>query len=423
MMSPGNILLQPVRVRFDSKPLADIAGTTHAQVLGTGRDAGVKSGARIAIAAGSRGIANLAVIVRATVEALKELGAAPFIVPAMGSHGGATAEGQREVLASYGVTAEAMGCEIRSSMEVVELPASGLAHPLYLDRNAAAADGIVLVNRVKPHTDFHGPYESGLVKMAVIGLGKEAQATAIHHYGTRGLRELIPQAARQLFATGKILFGVGVVEDAYDQTALVEAVPVARIFEREPELLKLAFANMPRLPVEDLDVLLVDRIGKNISGTGMDTNIIGRIGIHGETEPASPRIKAILVSDLTEETHGNAIGIGLADVTTERLVRKMDPRATHVNMAVSGFLQRGRIPPVAPTDAEALRLALRGIVCLDPAAARLIRIHDTLHLGDILASPAVVQELRGRADITVTGDPAPAFDAEGNLAPFNAARG
>jgi hypothetical protein len=373
---------------------------------------------RIAIGVGSRGVANLAVITKAVVETLTALGARPFIIPTMGSHGGATAEGQQAVIASYGVTETAMGCPIRSSMDVVEIPATGLAHTLYMDRFAAEADGIVLINRVKPHTDFHGPYESGLVKMAVIGLGKEAQASAIHSFGTRGLRELIPQAAKQLFATGKILFGVAVVEDAYDQTSVVEAIPAEQIFVREPALLKQAFANLPRLPLEDLDVLIVDRIGKNISGTGMDTNIIGRIGIFGETEPTTPRIKTIIVTDLTEETHGNAIGIGLADLTTQRLVQKLDHHSTYVNMAVSGFLMRGRIPPATPNDAEAVALALRAIVCLDTAQARVIRVLDTLHLGEMLVSPAVVKALAGRQDVTVLSEPQPAFDSRGNLLSF-----
>ncbi len=407
--------LQRLRVTFPAEQVDDVARTVRDQINGLSH---VPDGARIAIAVGSRGIANLSTIVRATVDTLKAQGATVFIVPAMGSHGGATAAGQRDVLAGYGVTEEAMGCPILATMDVVELPARGLEHPLFLDRHAAEADGIVLINRIKPHTDFHGRYESGLVKMAIIGLGKEAAALALHRFGVRGLRDLIPLAAAQLLATGRVLFGLAIVENAYEATTLIEAIPGNRILDREPILLAVAYRQQPSLPLEDIDVLIVDRLGKNISGTGMDTNIIGRLRIAGETEPDSPRIKMILVTDLTDESHGNAVGTGLADIITTRLAAKIDHRITYINVATSGFLERGKVPLAAPTDAAGLELALRASGCLDPARARVIRIRDTLHLGEILASPAAVAALHGRDHVSIVGEPRPAVDAVGRLLPF-----
>jgi len=407
--------LQRLRVSFSAQHVENVADTVRSQVEAVAQ---FPRGARLAVAVGSRGLANLATIVRTTVGVLQARGASVFIIPAMGSHGGATAEGQRDVLAGYGITEAAMGCPILATMDVVELPASGLEHPLFLDRHAAAADGIVLINRIKPHTDYHGPYESGLVKMAVIGLGKQAAALAVHRFGVRGLRDLIPLAAHHLLASGRILFGLAVVENAYDATAVLEAIPAARILDREPALLELARRHLPRLPLDEIDVLVVDRLGKNISGTGLDTNIIGRLRIPGEPEPASPRIKSIVVTDLTDESHGNAVGTGLADVVTARLASKIDRHATYVNAATAGFIERAKLPLAAPTDAAALELALRASACLDFSTARILRIRDTLHLGEILASPAAVAALRDHPDVTVLGPPAPAFDDTGSLRPF-----
>ncbi len=289
----------------------------------------------IAIAVGSRGIANIAAIVRQTVRSLRDFGLSPFITPAMGSHGGATAEGQRALLASYRITEAEMGCPIHSSMEVVELNSEGLPHSLSMDRHAFEADGIVLINRIKPHTDFHGRYESGLLKMAVIGLGKERQASAIHSFGVHGLRDLVPKAAARVLDLGKIVAGIAIVENAYDETALIEVIPANQILSREPPLLEQARKNMPRLPVEEIDVLIVDELGKNISGSGMDTNIVGRIRISGEPEPESPKIRSILVDDLTDESHGNATGLGLADVITRRFFKKIDFPVTYRNIITS----------------------------------------------------------------------------------------
>jgi hypothetical protein len=365
----------------------------------------IRPGANVAIAAGSRGIANIDRIAKAVVEHLRASGAKPFIVPAMGSHGGATAEGQAAVLETYGITAGTMGCPIRSSLEVVQL-----GEALFIDRFAWESDGVILINRIKPHTDFHGQFESGLVKMSVIGLGKEKQASAMHSWGIVGLRDMIPQMARRMIESGKILCGIGIVENAYDETAVIEAIPANNIFQREPELLATAKQNMPSLPVEYLDVLIVDQLGKNISGAGIDTNIIGRLRIDGQPEPPSPRIKIIVVTDLTPETHGNACGMGLADVVTRRFADKIDFKTTNKNIVTSGFLERGKLPVVADTDRHAFEIALRAAGCREAAHAHVIRIRDTLHLSDLLVSPPTLCLVKDRENIEVTGETANAFD-------------
>jgi hypothetical protein len=401
--------LQRARLHFDA-PRFDLGGLTehlHTQIAALPQ---LRPGSSVAVGVGSRGIANQAEIARGAIAALHALGLKPFIFPAMGSHGNATAEGQIEVLAGYGVTAESMGCEIRATMEVIDLDAGGLEHPLYMDAHAATADAILLINPIKPHTDFHGPHESGVVKMAVIGLGKKKQADVMHSFGVGGLRDLIPLATAHLIAAGRLWGGIGIVENALDETLCVEAVSADRLLARETELLAVARANMPRLPVDELDVLIVDRMGKNISGCGLDTNIIGRMRIAGQPEPGAPRIRSLMVCDLTEESHGNAAGMGLADVITERLRTKMDHAATHMNIITSGFLERGKIPVTAATDAEAFDLAVR-YCCTPPLEKlRVIRIRDTLHLGEIFVSRAVARELDGRADVELCGQPMRAFD-------------
>jgi len=406
--------LHRAEVRFARPVVSDLETTIARQF----KSALFGSRRTIAIAVGSRGIANITRIVKQTVSSLREFGLEPFIVPAMGSHGGATAEGQAEVLASYGINEKEVGCPIRSSMEVVELSSEGLEHPLYMDRQAWAADGILLINRIKPHTDFHGTYESGLVKMAVIGLGKEPQALAIHHFGVRGLRELIPKAGARLLDLGKIVAGIAIVENACDETAHVELIPANQILAREPALLEEARKNMPRLPVDEIDVLIVDELGKNISGSGMDTNIIGRIRIPGEPDPPSPRIRSIVVDDLTAESHGNATGLGLADVITRRFYNKIDFATTYRNIITSSFLERGKTPIVAETAHEAFKIALRSCGAVTPGTERVIRIHNTLHLSEIYLSPALADEMNDNPNVQVDDSSANPFDHAGGLAGF-----
>lgn len=405
-----------IRQRVPREQLADVAATLRDECAACG--VSLHPGQRIALAVGSRGIAHLVDLVRETVCWVRAQGADPFIVPAMGSHGGATAEGQRAVLEGYGITEVAVGAPIHSSMEVVELPRDGLSLPVYLDRYAAEADGIIVINRVKPHTSFHGRYESGLMKMLAIGLGKHRQALAIHECGVNGLRTLMPQVAQQVLRHGKVVLGVAVVEDAREETIRVCAIPAARIPDEEPALLELARSRMPKLPVEALDLLIVDRMGKNISGLGMDTNIIGRLKIQGQPEPSYPAIRVILVRDLTEDSHGNATGVGLADIITQRLFAKIDRAATYANVLTTGFLERGKIPLVAQTDQEALIFAGRAIGMTDLAEARVMRIQDTLHLEELQVSASVLDTLRDHDDIEVLGSVGAMLLPSGELAPF-----
>ncbi|MEK8132079.1 lactate racemase domain-containing protein [Paenibacillus filicis] len=398
--------MAPIRQRFEGPALTDIEGEVSAQLDRAGIALAVWPGMRIALTAGSRGIANIALILKATADKLKSLGAEPFIIPAMGSHGGATAEGQVKVLASLGVTEAYCEVPILSSMEVVQIGETERGIPVYIDRHASEGDGIIVIGRVKVHTDFKSPIgiESGIMKMAAIGLGKHKQALALHDYGIRGIRDYMPEVSRVVFAKANILCGIGIVENAYEQTAKIEAVPTPQIEERERELLKLSASLMPKLPVQQLDVLHVDRIGKSYSGTGMDTNIIGRMRILGEQEPKTPAIRYIVAGDLSEETQGNALGIGLADLTTKRLFDKIDFHKTNENVITSTFLHRAMIPIVVASDLEAMKTALRCSWGVVPEQARVIRIANTLHIEHMYVSEALLPEIVELEHVEVTGE-------------------
>lgn len=412
-MKTTNYQFTKIRQQFERQAVLDIERTVTEQ-LNSGK-LKIKPGARIAIAAGSRGISNIGRIARAAASAVKAMGGAPFIFPAMGSHGGATAEGQSEILASYGITEDAMGCPVRSSMEVVELDNGGLELPLFMDRYAFESDGVILINRIKPHTAFHGDYESGLVKMCVIGLGKKRLASELHGHGIYGLKTLMPLAGKRILETGKILLGLGVVENAYDETTIIEALTPPEILAREPELLKMAKRMLPSFPLNEIDVLVVDRLGKDISGSGMDPNIIGRMEIRGEPDPVSPQIKSIVVTDLTEASHGNACGIGLADVTTKRLVDKVDWDVTYTNGITSGFYSHFKLPIVAATDALALEWGIRA--SHDPnKRKKIVRITDTLHLSEMYVSEPALEEITSKVEIL--SEPKDLFEDQGSLIAF-----
>ncbi|MDP6439681.1 MAG: DUF362 domain-containing protein [Candidatus Brocadiia bacterium] len=408
--------LTGIRQRFKSDRLTDLPGELRKQLDASGVSVG--QGDRVAIAVGSRGIADIVEIVRGVAEWVRGRGAEPFIVPAMGSHGGATAEGQERILKDYGVTEANTGAPVLSDMAVVELPQGTLPVKVYFDRNAFQADATIAVNRIKVHTDYHGPYESGLMKMLVIGLGKQAQATAIHTHGVRGLREVIPQVARQILAHANVIMGVAIVENAYDQTMLVRAIPAQEIPDREPELLAIARVNMPSLPVDELDILIIDEMGKDISGAGIDTNIIGRMMIAGEPEPDSPRIASIVVRDITDVSHGNAVGVGLADIITRRLFEKIDLKITYANLITSTFLERGKIPIIAEDDREAIGFAWRAAGSKAGEEVKVARIRNTLQLAEMYVSPAVLNEIRDDDAIEVTGPTVEPFDSGGELFPF-----
>ena len=374
------------------------------------------SGKNIAIAVGSRGINNIALIIKTVVNYFQESGAKPFIFPAMGSHGGATAKGQAKILESYGITENSMNCPIKSSMEVVEIDNTGLENKLYMDKYAYNSDGIFLINRIKPHTSYHANYESGLVKMIVIGVGKHKQALEIHQHGTYGLKVLNPKSANRILSTGKIIGGIAIIENAYDETMIIKALQKDEIMTQEPELLKIAIENMPKLPIKNIDILIVDKIGKNISGVGMDPNIIGRRRVFGEEEPEYPNIKEIIIDDISEESHGNALGIGLADLITEKLYKKINFQAMYENAFTSGFHERAKVPIIAKSINETLKYAFRACGKPNNRELKIIRIKDTLHLGEIYVSETVINDIKIEFDIL--NETVNLLDKNGNLTSF-----
>jgi hypothetical protein len=394
----------------------DIRAVVAEGARAAGLPARVQPGMSIAITAGSRGISDKPAVLRALVDEVRALGARPFLFPAMGSHGGATAEGQVELLRDLGISEASMGAPIRSSMAVVEIGRTRSGLPVYLDEQAAGADGIIAVNRIKKHTDFGGEFGSGLMKMLAIGMGKQAQALAIHQHGAPGLRHHIPEVAEVVIARAKLLLGVAIVENAYGRAHTIACLPPARIPAGEREMFALAGGLAARLPVEALDVLIVEELGKEISGTGMDTHVIGRIRIAGEPEPASPRIATVVVLDVTDASHGNAVGIGLADVTTTRLVGRIDRDALYANVITSHFYERGKLPLAMAGDREAVETALHLHRRRPPEEVRVAWIKNTASLDRILVSAALLPELRGRPGAAV--EPvaqAMTFDAAGRL--------
>ena len=406
----------PIRQVFPDECLKDPAAAARDSVLASRLGSRISKGSRVAVTAGSRGINQIPGITRAVVDGVRELGGAPFVLPAMGSHGGATADGQVGVLASYGITEASMGCLIESTMDVVQVGEVEGGIPVVLNRLATEADAIVLINRIKPHTAFHGPFESGLMKMMTIGLGSHKGATLAHSMGAAALPRMIPAWGRVILDRAPVALGIAIVENAYENTARVAAVEPEDFEAVEPGLLDEARTLMPRLPVDRLDVLIVDRIGKNISGTGLDPNIVGRIWLPGIEEPESPSIQRIVVLGLTEETHGNANGIGLADITTRRLADGIDFKSTYANAMTTTFLNRAYVPVVGETDRDAIDMALDVLRMDATENARVMRVHTTLHLEHLWASESLQTNLHDRDDVEVLGGPAEmAFDEGQNL--------
>ena len=394
----------------------DIEKTIFEEIRSRGMDQRIRPGMRIAITAGSRGIRNVDEITRSVVAFVKSRGAEPFIVPAMGSHGGATAEGQREMLAGYGITEERMGCAIRSSMETVYLGNSELGKPVYMDRNAYESDGVILSCRLKPHNAFRGKVESGPCKMMTVGLGKQKGAEQVHSDGMDIIAQNIPTMAKVTIGTGKILFAIPCLENAYDQTLMFEAIPAENILEREPELLKIAFANMPSILVKEGDVLVVDRIGKNFSGTGVDPNITGTFSTPYAT--GGVQVQRTCFLDLTEESHGNSLGIGLASAITRRIFDQIDADAMYTNCMTSTVIKSAMVPCVMSTDKEAIQFCIRTCNRIDKDHPRVIRIQNSLHVGQVMLSGAYYEDvLAGRYDgLNALDTPEPLrFDAEDAL--------
>jgi len=409
-----------VRQNFPSTPAVDIQSVIGAEFAKI--RSRVNPGARIAIGVGSRGIANLPVIVRAVLDNLKEAGAQPFILPAMGSHGGATPDGQSRLLETFGITEAAMGAPIRTSMEVRQIGASAEGVPAYCSVEALESDGVILVNRVKPHTDFCGAVGSGLLKMAVVGLGKRDGAAAMHAAAARvGHEPVIRGLARVILHTAPVLGGVAILENQTHETARVLVLPVEAIEAAEDQLLVEARNLMPRLPFDEIDLLIVDRIGKNISGVGLDPNVTGRwvqgysSSLAREGRPG-PFIRRIFVRDLTPETHGNAIGIGLADATTSRLVRAMDRAVTYLNSLTALTPQTSKLPLCFESDEEAISAMLASLAIPDPRAARVVHIGDTLSLADMEVSQPLLVEVRKQPALAeVDGAREMRFDPARNL--------
>jgi len=405
-----------VRVRqlFADDALADVAAALREEMRATPIAALVKPGARIAVAVGSRGLADLPLVVNVVVDELKQRGARPFIVPAMGSHGGATAEGQTALLAALGVTEASAGCPIVSSMATVELGRLPNGLPVYMDEQAMQADGIVVVNRVKPHTSFSGPSESGLVKMLSIGLGKQKGAESCHALGFAQMAQNIVEMARVKLQHAPILFGVATVENAYEKISRVAAVPASDIIARDAELLQEAKHNMPCILFNPLDVLVVDRMGKEYSGTGMDPHITGRTSTpYVETRQ---QVTRMVVLDLSDKSKGNATGMGLADICSRRLVAKVDYDATYANHLTSTVVWHAKVPMTLPSDQRAIQAAVKTCNVPELARLRMVRIPNTLHLEHVEISEPMLDEAARHAQIEVLGEPRPwPFDADGNL--------
>jgi hypothetical protein len=371
---------------------------------------GVPAGGEVAVGAGSRGIANLPELVGGVVAGVRDLGYEPFVVPAMGSHGGATADGQREKLASFGVTEDAVGCEIRATMAVEKLgetPERGV--PVYTDAEAASADAVLPVNRVKPHTDFDGRVESGLSKMLVIGFGKQRGAKTAHDWAVDwSLREMLPELTERLLAALPVVGGVAVVEDQHDDTAVVEGVPADAFLDREAELLERAHDLMPTLPFDALDVLVVDHLGKDVSGQGMDTNITGRRHFTvNEPEPETPETKRVYARSLTAATKGNAMGMGAADLVHADVLAGLDAEKSLINAITASTVRGVRLPPVVESDRAGLTAALSTCGVLGDGEARVLRVTDTIRLQRVAASAPLVAAARERADLRVVEEASP----------------
>ena len=396
-----------VRQHMEEREISDIPAEVKKELDTLELDASLMD-KRIAITAGSRGIHNIDRIIKSVVDYVKAKGGKPFIVPAMGSHGGATAEGQREVIRGYGISEETMGCPVLSSMEVVQLGTIENGAPVYFDKNAFESDGVIVVNRVKPHTDFSAPNESGLVKMIAIGLGKEKGCSAMHAHG---LAKSIPASAAVSLEKAPILCGLAIVENSRDHTFLLKAVKRENFLEEDAELLKLSYSLVPHLPVDALDLLIVKEIGKIFSGTGMDTKTIGRIRVRGVEEPVKPDIRGIVALRMNSHSYGNALGIGLADITTKALVDQIDRQSMYSNLIPTTYLERGKIPPHFETEKDALDVAMR--LFGKGADTSLIIAENTLQIETLLVSEAVLKANPAleilESDISFT------FDEDGRL--------
>ncbi len=407
-----------IRQHFDAPTVEDIPAAVSEEITRLNLSARVKAGQSVAVSVGSRGINNIALITKSLVEELKALGLEPFLVPAMGSHGGGIAEAQREIIEGYGVTEEYVGAPIKASMETVQVGQTEDGVPVFFDKYAFEADHVAVVGRIKPHTDFVGEIESGLHKMMLIGLGKHKGAALYHqaivHYS---FDRIIRSVGQQVIDQCGVLLGLGIVENQYDQTALLKGVAPEELVEREKELLVLAKKWMPRLPFDHVDLLIVDEIGKNISGAGMDTNVVGRkFHDNHAAEKEYPKVTRILVRGLTPETHGNASGIGTAEYAHRRAVEEMDREITYINCMTGNHPSGAHIPLYFDTDQICIEKALQTVGLREPGEEKIMRIHNTLDLGELLVSEAYRAEVEAREDLSIVEEAAPMpFDTSGDL--------
>jgi hypothetical protein len=406
----------PLRQTAPQPAVTDLASEVRLQWMNSRLPQRIQRGARVAVGVGSRGIANVATLVRATLDVLRDLGAQPFVVAAMGSHGGATAEGQRQLLAEYGVSEAALRVPVKTDMTAVQIGTNSWGEPVWWDKNALEADAVVTISRVKPHTDFRGRYESGIVKMLVIGLGKRDGAAQHHRWGYRGLRDMIPESARVVLEKTPFKAGLAVLENAREQTALLKVVDRDDVLDEEPRLLDQARQLMGRLPFEQLDLLVIGEIGKNYSGAGIDPNVVGRLLIEGQPDFDSPKITRICALDLSPESHGNGTGVGIGDLTTDRLLAKIDPVPFRMNNLTACFLWRSKLPISFPTDRECIEAGLK--TCWQPnlETVRMAVIPNTLELAELWGSPPLLEEAGRNPHLQITGASQPLpFDAAGNL--------
>ena len=387
--------LTRVKYDFHGQPACDYKKILNEQIDEKKLLHGIRAGASIGITAGSRGVANLPTIIKEIADRIKQAGGVPFVFPAMGSHGGATAEGQALVLKKLGITEESIGCEIRSGMETVEVGISSTGLPVYMDRFAWESDGIIAVNRVKPHTTFRGGHESGIVKMLVIGMGKQKGAEICHQLGFKNMAKNIEDLAKVVLATKKVIFGVGVVENANHQICGLDTALPEEFFEKDAKLLKCSWDNLPRLPFNKVDVLVIDEIGKEISGTGFDTNAVGRANAD------RPEVTRIAVLNLSEKTAGNANGIGRADTATKKVFERFNFEETYPNAITSTAVESVKIPMILENDELAIKAAIKMSLVLDYSKVRLVRIKNTSSLGEMYVSGALLEEVKKHPDTDV----------------------
>lgn len=395
----------PVNVSFDRPVISDVAGAFLTQLHAAEVLEKIRPGMRVAIGTGSRGISNLTLILRLLVDQLKLAGAHPFLFPAMGSHGGATAAGQLGVLNRMGISEESVRAPVRATMDVIQIGTTPDGVPAYMDAIAAESDAIVVVNRIKPHTSFRASVESGLIKMSVIGVGKQKGAEACHRLGYPRMEHNLLSLFRSILSSNKLMFGVALLENAYHETCQIEVIPASQMEAREPKLLEAARAHMPKLPIRDLDVLIVDEIGKNISGLGMDPNITGRYPTPTPLLNTDPSITRLVVLDITKTSEGNATGLGLADVTTRRVFEKFNYAETYCNVLTSTSASAAKLPMVMRSDVQAVQAAIKICLAPDPNQVRLIRIKNTLSMDQILVSENLISELQINSQTQVAGVP------------------